>query len=180
LRKVVYLVASSLDGQIASQDGSFDCFLPEGEHVTDYLDALNGFDDVLMGRRTYEVATKAGVPNPYPNIRSHVFSRTLPESPAAQVRLVSGAAVPYVADLKRQPGRDIYLCGGSELAATLLAADLIDEIVVKLNPLLIGAGIPLFSRIERPLELELTKSKIYGNGVLLLSYRVSGPAGARR
>jgi dihydrofolate reductase len=44
--------------------------------------------------------------------------------------------------------------GGADLASTLLAANLIDELVLKLNPLLLGEGIPLFSRIEKPVTLE--------------------------
>lgn len=172
MRNVVYLVASSLDGFIAREDHSFDCFMPQGEHVDDYLDALRSFDDVLMGRRTYEVGLRVGVTNPYPSTRSHVFSRTLGESPDERVRLVSENAVEYVRKLKAQPGRDIYLCGGGDLAAALLTAGLIDRIVVKLNPLLIGTGIPMFSKLEQPVELEFIDSKTYGNGVLLLSYRV--------
>jgi dihydrofolate reductase len=44
-----------------------------------------------------------------------------------------------------KPGKDIYLCGGADLATTLFAENLIDEIILKLNPLLFGSGIPLFS-----------------------------------
>jgi hypothetical protein len=43
---------------------------------------------------------------------------------------------------------------------------------VKLNPRLIGAGIPLFARIKAPMLLELASSKVYSSGVALLSYRV--------
>jgi len=61
------------------------------------------------------------------------------------------------------------------LAATLLEAGLIDEVILKLNPLLMGAGVPLFVRVEEPVHLELIASKAYPNGVLLLSYRVKAP-----
>ncbi len=124
-----------------------------------------------MGRKTYEVGLRAGVTDPYPHLKSYVFSRTMEKSPHERVELVSEDPAGFVARLKRQPGMDIYLCGGAELAAVLLEAHLIDEIVVKLNPLLIGSGIPLFSRIPKPIDLELIGSKIYGNGVLLLTYR---------
>jgi riboflavin biosynthesis pyrimidine reductase len=49
---------------------------------------------------------------------------------------------------------------------------LIDEVVLKLNPLMFGSGIPLLSRSSRLIDLELTGSKVYENGVLLLNYRV--------
>lgn len=174
VRTVKYLVAASLDGKIAREDGSFDCFAAVGdEHVPDYMQAIESFDAVLMGRRTYEVGLNAGVTDPYPRLDTFVFSASMRESPDERVRIVSEPPAVFVRNLKRQPGGAIYLCGGAQLAATLLAAGLIDEIVVKLNPLLVGAGIPLFASIEQPILLELAGTKIYGNGVVLLTYRVN-------
>jgi dihydrofolate reductase len=51
MRKLRYYVACSVDGFIAHEDGTWDGFLPEGEHVADYLASLERFDAVLMGRR---------------------------------------------------------------------------------------------------------------------------------
>ncbi|MFL6463602.1 MAG: hypothetical protein ACJ73N_04245 [Bryobacteraceae bacterium] len=62
-------------GAIAEKDGGFQCFMQiEGEHVNDYLSALETFDDVLMGRSTYEVGLQFGVTDPYPKFNSYVFS----------------------------------------------------------------------------------------------------------
>lgn len=58
------------------------------------------------------------------------------------------------------------------MATTLFAANMIDELVLKVNPVLFGSGIPLFSGAVRQTDLKLTGSKIYGNGVVLLHYRV--------
>ena len=171
MRKLQYLVAASLDGRICLPDGSFDCFPAEGDQVQDYFDKLKTFDAVLMGRKTYEVGLREGKTDPYPAMESYVFSRSIPESPDPRVRLVSENAAGFVADLKSSSGGNIYLCGGADLAATLFAANLIDEIVVKLNPLLMGSGIPLFARIQEPARLDLFAVKRYESGVVLLSYR---------
>lgn len=172
MRQLKYFVATSLDGMIACADGSFECFPMEGDHLAAFLKGLEPFSDVLMGRSTYEVGLKVGVTNPYPRLKSYVFSSSMAESPDPNVQLVSGDAAEFVRNLKQEPGKDIWLCGGSELAASLLAAGLIDEIIVKLNPLLIGSGIPVFARIEKPLALVLVDSKVYNSGVLFLTYRL--------
>lgn len=173
MRKLKYHVACTLDGFIARADGSFDCFLAEGEHVTDYLESFKSYDVVLMGRKTYEVGLQLGVTNPYPMMRQYVFSRTMKQSPDENVTLVSENIADTVRALKQESGQAIYLCGGADLAAVLLAEQLIDEIIIKLNPVLLGSGIPLFSSLIKQAHLDLISSKVYKNGVLLLQYRVN-------
>jgi len=125
-----------------------------------------------MGRATYEVGTRVGVTNPYPSMRGHVFSSAIPSSPDPNITVIANDAAGYVARLKQQPGRDIYLCGGGKLAASLLESNLIDELIVKVNPLLIGSGTPLFTTVREARKLELRSVKTYENGVVLLSYGV--------
>lgn len=173
MRKLKYHVAMTLDGFIAHTDHTVDGFVAAGEHVTEYLDSLkNDYDIVLMGRRTYEFGFQFGVTNPYPWLRQYVISHSMEKSPDANVELVSENVFEFVKALKGEIGKDIYLCGGAALAATLLKKGLIDEIVVKLNPVLFGTGIPLFSEAIKQTDLELRESKVYGNGVMLLNYRV--------
>jgi dihydrofolate reductase len=173
MRKLKYHVATTLDGFIAHGDHTVSGFVAEGEHVTDYLESLkNDYDTVLMGRRTYEFGFQFGVTNPYPWMKQYIFSRTMERSPDAGVELVSENLLEVVRELKKQSGKDIYLCGGAELAATLFAGGLVDEIIVKLNPVVFGSGIPMFAGTIQQSALELTDSKVYDNSVLLLHYRV--------
>ncbi len=172
MRPLKYYVASTVDGFIAHPDGSWGGFLFEGDHVTDFLESYRWFDTVLMGRKTYEVALREGITNPYPTMKGYVFSRSMEKSPDENVQLVSEGAVEKVLELKRQPGKDIWLCGGAVLATTLHQAGLIDWLILKLNPVVLGSGIPLFLGNIETTALELTDRKIYDNGVLLLHYRV--------
>jgi dihydrofolate reductase len=188
MRNLIYYVACTADGFIARPDGSFDCFPVEGEHLAGLIESfpetipghLRGvlgiraanrqFDAVLMGRKTYEVGLAVGVTSPYPHLKQYLFSRTMKTSPDPDVELVSGDAVARVRRLKAQEGRGIWLCGGGDLAAVLFAE--INELILKVNPLVLGAGIPLFAGAVSQTALELTANKIYGNGFILLHYRV--------
>lgn len=189
MAKLIYLVACTVDRFIARKDGSFDFFLMEGEHVADLLSAfpetipghLRGtlgitadnqhFDSVLMGRRTYEVGVKEGITNPYPHMSQYLFSRTLQQSPNPAVELVSSDPVTFVQKLKQQLGKDIWLCGGGNLATVLFPA--IDEMILKVHPFLLGSGIPLFSETIPRTSLQVTDSKIYKNSFMLLNYQVN-------
>lgn len=172
MRKLKYYVATTLDGFIAREDGTWDCFVQEGEHITDYLESLKLFDAVIMGRKTYEVGLKVGVTNPYPTMKQYVVSRTMKESPDENVELVSNNVVEVVKNLKNEPGKDIYLCGGGDLAAMLFAENLIDAVILKVHPVLIGSGIPAFKEIVRQTNLKLVDSKTFSTGVVLLDYEV--------
>jgi dihydrofolate reductase len=175
MRTLKYHVGATLDGFIAHPDHTVGGFLAEGEHVTDFLDSYRSSDVVLMGRRTYEFGLRFGVTNPYPTMRQCIFSQTMKESPDPNVEIVRGDAVEFVRGLKREDGKGIWLCGGAELAATLAGAGLVDEVVVKLYPVVFGAGIPMFARRIPQTALRLRHSKTYANGVLLLTYEVHAP-----
>ncbi|WP_245670265.1 dihydrofolate reductase family protein [Micromonospora mirobrigensis] len=188
MRKLVYYVASSLDGFIAAPDGSYDFFTLEPDvaaHLTaewpqtfpTFTHAQLGiasppagrFDAVLMGRATYEPALTAGVTSPYAHLRQYVFSRSLAPSDYPEVRIVAGDPATFVRDLKEEPGGDIWLCGGGRLAGQLL--DEVDELVVKLNPVVTGSGIPLADRGFAPSRFTLAGTRTFDSGVVMLRYR---------
>ncbi len=177
MRKLKYHVATTVDGFLAREDDSYDFFPQEGDHITEYLASFATYDTILMGRRTYELALKVGVTDPYPALETYVFSRSMKQSPNPRVKLVSEDAVGVVRRLKEQPGKVIYLCGGGDLASTLFAEGLIDEVLIKFNPVLLGAGIPIVARLKEVVRLEPRSTKVYNNGVLLLQYTVARGGG---
>jgi dihydrofolate reductase len=166
-----YHVATSVDGFIARADGSYACFPPAEDSAAEYFAALDGYSHVLMGRKTYEVGLPHGVTDPYPKLESYLVSTTLERSPDPKVTVVRDDVVAFVATLKAREGRGIYLCGGGALAGTLMSAGLVDTLIVKQHPVLIGDGIPL-STLRAPRDLVLEASKVHPSGVVVLRYAV--------
>ena len=177
MRKISYHVATSLDRYIAHEDGSIGGFLPEGDHVTEYLTSLQEYDTVIMGKHTYEFGYQYGLEPgqpAYPHMEHYLFSKSL-ELPnkADQVHIVADNQLELIQSLKEGEGNDIYLCGGGQFAGWLLENELIDQLKIKLNPAIFGKGIPLFGSSTKAVDLILTDSKTYKSGVLLLTYDVA-------
>ena len=179
MRKLIYHVSTTLDNFICQEDGSIGGFLTEGDHIPDYLDSLKNYDTVLMGRSTYEFGygygLKSGVA-PYPTMKNYVFSKSLRVDGPIDERLtiVRSDAVSFIRNLKNSDGGRIYLCGGGIFASTLLDNNLIDLLIIKLNPVILGKGIRLFERSNRKADLSLIDTKIYQSGVVLLTYSING------
>jgi dihydrofolate reductase len=190
MRKLIYLVASTIDGFIAEadrSDPSGKVFLLDGDHgpalmaeypemVPTHWRAATGlegaenkhFDTVLEGRVSYAMGLAEGVENAYQHLHHLVFSTTLTEVPDPAIELVSTDPVARVRELKAQAGKDIWLCGGGALAATL--RDEIDEIHLKLNPVSIGTGAPIF---DGPFQIQrwaVESTRTFDSGVILVKY----------
>ncbi|GAB4214197.1 MAG: dihydrofolate reductase family protein [Synechococcales cyanobacterium] len=169
-----YYVAATLDGFIAHTDGSFDGFVWDDQMIADFLADLKQFGTVLMGRKTYEVGLKEGKTSPYPDMRQILFSTSMTSSPDPAVELVQDDVVQVVQSLKKESELDIWLCGGSQLASTLLKANLIDQVIVKLNPVIFGSGIPLFSLAVPMTGLQMFRQKSYPeSGIVVIYYQVN-------
>ncbi len=179
-RQVVYYVAVTADGYIAHEDGGIDGFLSEGPHIPDYLNSLRDYDTVLMGRHTYEFGYRYGLtpgqPVPtYAHMMQYVFSKSMEAYHHDQLRIIREDPAAFVRGLKSAPGGAMYLCGGSQLAGYLLEHQLIDRVILKVNPVFFGQGIPLFQGTHIVTALTLLDSKTYANGVQFQHYTVNSP-----
>lgn len=187
MRKLVYFIATTIDGYIASPDGAFD-FFPLGDDLAAYINAHypetipthvrshfgigdppnQRFDTVVMGRGTYQPALDADVTSPYRHLRQYVVSGTIPEIADPEVELVSGDPIELVRRLKKEDGLDIWLCGGGALAGSLLPE--VDELIVKCYPVVAGAGISAFTGHFQPRLFDLTGSQTFSNGATVMNY----------
>jgi len=173
MRKVTFGGANSLDNFFARKDDSVDWLLWCKEVQQIMKDYWKTIDTVLMGRRTYEVATNngAGVGSG-PGVKTYVFSRTIKKPGSKKLTFVDEDAADYVRRLKEEQGKDICVMGGGLLAKSLFEADLIDEIGFNIHPVLLGSGIPLFYEMSRQIDLELKRCQELPNGCVVLTYNV--------
>ena len=170
MRRVRYVVASSLDGYIAGPGGEFDWILTDPD--IDFGALFNEFDTFLMGRRTYEAMK--GMGSGKGKSKSFVFSRTLKQSDHRKVTVVNDDAAVTVERLKNEKGKDIWLFGGGELFRSLLEAGVVDSVEVAIIPILLGGGIPLLPDPARTRKLKLASYKVYGTtGIVSLKYDVT-------
>lgn len=185
MRKLVYYVAVTLDGFIAAEDGTFDGFIFEGDHMAginaEYPDTLptqfrsalglenepnRNFDTVLMGRHTYQVP--GGLASPYAHLRQFVVSSSLTGTPE-DVEVIREDVPGRVQSLKNEDGLDIWLCGGGKLAAELLPQ--IDELLLKIHPVVFGRGIPLFDGKADITKFRRTGARLFESGVSFMTYK---------
>ncbi len=145
MRKVILGVGASLDLYIARENGAVDWLSMDWDF--DWMEFFKTIDVVLMGRKTLEKGVEMSADNksnPYKGIATYVFSRNWKEGKIEGVELITGHLKDFVDGLKSKSGKNIWLCGGGELAKSFLNEDLADEIHIGITPILLGEGIPLF------------------------------------
>jgi dihydrofolate reductase len=174
MRKVIFGVANSLDNFIARRDGSYDWLMWTDEVAAYVAEFWQRIDAILMGRKTYDVTRQqaGSYEGPDLKIKTYVFSRMLKKVDDPNVELVSTDAAAFVLELKRQPGKDICVMGGGDLAQSLFEAGAIDEVGVNIHPILLGDGTPLFLPMHRQVNLALKETRPFKNGCVLLTYDV--------
>ena len=161
--EIVYYVAASVDGFIATPDGGIDWLKPFENTGEDYGygEFYASVEAVLMGRKTYEQCLQ--FPQwPYAGKPYWVFSASSGNTP---LRVVE--------EMKARGLRRAWLVGGGKLAAAFRSLDLITEHIVSVIPVLLGAGVPLFDGPAGFESLQLLSSRPYSNGIIQLRYRLS-------
>jgi dihydrofolate reductase len=178
MRRVRYVVATSLDGYIAGPNGEGDWIVMDPE--LDFAALVAGFDTLLMGRKTFApLAGGGGHGGPFAGMTIVVASRTLNPKAHPAVTVVSEDLGGAVRRLKRQPGKDVWLFGGGDLFRSLVGLGLVDTVELAVIPVLLGQGVPLLRAPAERAALKLAAHRVYAaTGTVSLTYEVAGARGS--
>ena len=139
--------------------------------------------DLLLGRKTYEIFAAH-----WPNVKSedpitiglniskkYVASRTLTKLGWKNSELVKGEVPGEVKKLKEQDGPEIHVHGSCDLIQTLLQHDLVDELWLKIFPVILGGGKRLLAGGAIPAAFKLDRTEVSPKSVIVASYSRAGP-----
>jgi dihydrofolate reductase len=192
MRKLIAINQLTLDGIMQGPGG------PEedpangfnhGGWITGYGDdalfqalgkTIAGDFDMLLGRRTYEVFAaywpdqNNEIANAFNKATKYVVTRTLNQLDWKRSLKISGDVVDEVRRLKASDGPDLHIWGSHQLLQTLITAELIDEYIIMVYPVVIGRGKRLFENGAPPGRLALVETLSTPKGVLYSTYRSAG------
>lgn len=197
--RLVLMQFSSLDGVTqgpgSPDEDTSDGFERGGWFVPDLDDAFieitrrwaEATDAYLFGRRTYTAFARDWPNMPDPDdpvakslntLPKYVASTTLPDAEAtwAPTTVLRGDVAAAVAELKRQPGRELQIHGSTTLGRSLLDAGLVDELRLVVAPGIVGDGRRLFQSSDHATGLRLVDATTTGPGLVVHTYAVGGPA----
>lgn len=173
MRKIILYVAVSLDGYMADSQKSVN-WIKGQDDTAEMQDTFTPFfasvDTVIMGRTTYEQIVTELSPEkcPYSGAMTYVLTHR-PMTDAEGIRFTSGNPCQLVNELRHRAGKDIWICGGTDIISQLLKADLIDVFHIATIPVILGGGVKLFAETDGMMNLRLTNTVNY-NGIIEAVY----------
>jgi dihydrofolate reductase len=183
MANVVVFNTVSLDGFFTDVQGDMSwAHSPDEEWQRFTEENARGGGTLFMGRVTYDLMVRFW-PTPaaarsFPavaelmnSLQKVVFSRTLETVSWKNTRLAKGEPVAEVRKLKQESGNDMVILGSGSVVSQLTDAGLVDEYQFVLYPIILGKGRTMFEGVTKKLALELTRTRSFRNGNVLLCYK---------
>jgi len=177
MTRTTFYTATSLDGFIAGPDNSLDWLFTrkqDNDGPLNYDAFIKDIGSIAMGRTTYEwVLNHEKGTWPY-DIPAWVFTHHELPTVEGDIRFTQDDVTSVHAEMvEAAGGKDVWMVGGGDLAGQFADAGLLDEVIVYIAPVFLGAGAPLFPRHQ---ELELVE--LAQNGEFACArYNVVAPSG---
>jgi len=150
------------------------------------LDEALGAQALLLGRRSYEwfaarwPSRSGELADRLNTMPKFVVSSTLEDPGWTNTTVLSGDVVDEVANLKKARDGEIVVPGSVRLLRTLIEHDLVDELRLKIYPVVLGAGERLFGETSDKKAVRLVQSRTIDDGVAVVTYEFLPDAGPRR
>jgi len=190
MRKLIMKMSISLDGFVSGPNGEKDWVFRSSDEAsrTWSVGQIQEAGLLIMGRKSFEEMspywpTATGpFAAPMNEIPKAVFTqkgfKVLPaasSSPAAaswaQTRVFDGDLAENIKQLKQEPGKPIVALGGAGFMRSLVKTGLIDEYRLAIHPVVLGAGLPIFSSLAQPFDLKLLAVKDFPGGIVVHTYQ---------
>lgn len=177
MRKVILDLAMTLDGYIEGPNGEIDWCIMDDD--MDFNGFLANIDTIFYGRVSYDMW---GHYQPDPSAgdaektlwaevhskKKYVFS--INQKADDKASYITSGMAEQVEEIKRQPGKDIWLYGGAKLIKTFVHHNWIDVYRISVHPTVLGAGKPLFENLKERIGLTLIETNRFKSGVIQLIY----------
>lgn len=188
MRKLKLQMQTSIDGFVGRPTGELDWMLWDwDDELKNFVNKLHEpVDTILLGRVLAEgfiPAWQTRLTDPESadfakkmvDTRKIIFSNTLKNEDITlknweNAELAKEDFVQYITWLKKQPGNDIIVYGGSRFVSSLIEKGLIDDYYFFVNPAAIGSGMTIFNRVNQRQNFNLVKAKQFPCGIVLLNY----------
>jgi dihydrofolate reductase len=182
MRKLIVFNQTTLDGFIADRNGDMSWAHKQDAEWNEFVQGnASGGGELVFGRITYELMASfwptpmamksfpvvAEGMNKLPKV---VFSRTLDKASWSNTRLVKDDIAAEIRKMKQEPGAAMVIMGSGSVVSQLAEDGLIDEYQMVVNPIVLGKGKGMFDTIKQKLMLKLIKTRVFGNGNVLLCY----------
>lgn len=169
MRKISLFIAMSLDGYIADSKGGVNWLKGQGENDktnNSYSEFIEKIDTIIMGWNTYHQIVRELSPDfwPYENQITYVMKHR-EEVSSDKIRFINEDLNEFVTQLKKEKGKNIWICGGANIVQQLMVQDLIDVYNVTIIPTILGSGVRLFKKGKNEIKLSLVKAQTY-NGMI--------------
>lgn len=182
MRKIFLFMNVSLDGYFEGPGHDISGFKNDNEAFSSGQDQQ--IDTLLFGHNTYEMMKFWSTPQAaemIPDVTKFmnenlklVASRAPFEPGWKNVRVISGDVTGEIKKIKEQPGGNIIIFGSNTLCVSLMQEGLIDEFQIVVNPVVFGAGTPLFAGLQKKADFVLTETRRFQSGAVLLTYHPAG------
>ncbi len=182
MRKLIAFNFVTLNGYFKGPNDDISWNNHDAEENEFAAENLKAGSTLLFGRVTYEMMasfwptpmaaqSSPAVAEGMNKAEKVVFSRTMKKAEWNNTKVVKGDIVEATRKMKQMPGKDMTLLGSGSVITQLAENGLIDEYQIMVDPVAIGDGTPIFKDIKHKLNLKLTKTRTFKNGVVLLCYK---------